>query len=379
MSKQAWKTLVTLSLALLAGTAQTEAPIPPSSSTTFILPAPTGTYGIGVVAHTIIDPRRREIFTPDTSDIRRFPVRVFYPAKKGACAPAAYFPPALAVVYTAELNVPAGFERNVRDYACPDAPIASGNTRFPVVLFSHGLGYTHFSYRAIIEDLVSHGNVVVAVDHTHGGRGVHFPDGEVVRRDNSLWFQGVDTKRNYMAAMEYPRFWAEDTRLVIDMLTSPSSPIQRRIKSRIDTDRMIYAGHSFGGITAVYTAMIDPRIRGAVNLDGLILDRYPRPVTTDAPLLVLNSKDRNELQTYMDRARVITVGRSNHMTFSDVVWLEERTGRPTSAQDMSGEEGIELTRKAIRLFLPCVFERNCRALDAHLAEIKGPIPPAPPQ
>ena len=345
---------------------------------TSILPAPTGSYGVGVVAHTVTDPRRREIFTADTSDIRRFPVRVYYPSAKAACAPGPYFPPALGEVYTAEFNLKPGFERSVRAHACADAPIISGSVRFPVILFSHGLGHTNFSYRSIIEDLVSHGNIVVAVDHTHGGRGIHFPDGEVVKRDNSRWFTGVDPERNRQASLEYPRFWAEDTRLVIDMLGAASSPIQRQIRGRADIDRMIYAGHSFGGITAVYAAMIDPRIKGAVNLDGLIAGRYPLPVTIDPPLLVLNSKDRNERPTYMSAARVLPVGRSNHMTFSDYVWLHEQVGAgPPPPSDMSGEQGIALTRLAIRLFLPCVFERNCGALDAQLAEIRGAIPSAP--
>ncbi len=356
---------VVLSVALTAQAVHAQALPPSSSSRTSILPAPTGSYGVGVVAHAVTDPRRREIFTLDTSDLRRFPVSVYYPIAKGACAPGPYFPAGLAEVYTAEFNLQPGFDRTVRAHACADAPIVSGSNRFPVILFSHGLGHTNLSYRAIIEDLVSHGNVVVAVDHTHGGRGVHFPDGEVVKRDNSRWFTGVDPERNRQAAMEYPRFWAEDTRLVIDMVGTASSPIQRQIRGRVDIDRIIYAGHSFGGITAVYAAMIDPRIKGAVNLDGLIVGRYPLPVTTDAPLLVLNSKDRNERQTYMSAARVVTVGRSNHMTFSDFGWLHEQVGGgPPPPVDMSGEQGIALTRKAIRLFLPCVFERNCRELDA---------------
>jgi pimeloyl-ACP methyl ester carboxylesterase len=357
---------------------QAQAPATSSSTRTSVLPAPTGSYGVGVVAHSVTDPRRREIFTPDTSDIRRFPVFVYYPVAKGACTPAAYFPPKLAEVYTAEFKYQAGFERIVRAHACPNAPIVSGSNRFPVIMFSHGLGHTNFSYRSIIEDLVSHGNVVVAVDHTHGGRGTYFPDGQVVLRDNSRWFTGVDPQRNFQASMEYPRFWAEDTRLTIDMLGNASSPIQRGIQGRIDTSRLIYAGHSFGGITAVYAAMIDARIKGAVNLDGLIAGRYPLPVTTDAPLLILNSKDRNERQTYMSAARVVTVGRSNHMTFSDFIWLHEGVGMgPPPPVDMSGEQGIALTRKAIRLFLPCVFEQKCQELDAQLAEIKGPVPPAP--
>ena len=355
-----------------AAAVHAQAPAGSSASQASILPAPTGSHGVGVVAHAISDPRRREIFTLDTSDIRRFPVFVYYPVAKGACAPGAYFPPRLAEVYTAEFNLRPGFDRTVRAHACPDAPIISGSNRFPVILFSHGLGHTNFSYRSIIEDLVSHGNVVVAVDHTHGGRAAHFPDGELVKRDNSRWFTGVDPDRYRQATLEYPRFWAEDTRLVIDMLGSASSPIQRQIRGRVDIDRIIYAGHSFGGITAVYAAMIDPRIKGAVNLDGLIAGRYPLPVTTDAPLLVLNSKDRNERPTYMSAARVLPVGRSNHMTFSDFIWLHEQVGGgPPPPADMSGEQGMALTRRAIRLFLPCVFERNCQELDAQLAEIKA--------
>jgi pimeloyl-ACP methyl ester carboxylesterase len=375
ISQPARKIVLTLFLvSLTTRAAQAQA----SSSRLSLLPAPTGIYGVGVVTHAASDPRRREIFTLDTSDIRRFPVFVYYPVAKGACAPGPYFPPNLAEVYTAEFNLQPGFDRVVRAHACADAPIISGSNRFPVILFSHGLGHTNFSYRSIIEDLVSHGNVVVAVDHTHGGRAVHFPDGEVVKRDNSRWFTGVDPERNRQAAMEYPRFWAEDTRLVIDMLGTSSSPIQRRVQGRLDIDRLIYVGHSFGGITAVYAAMIDPRIKGAVNLDGLIAGRYPLPVTTDVPLLVLNSKDRNERPTYISAARVLPVGRSNHMTFSDFIWLHEQVGAgPPPPVDMSGEQGIALTRRAIRLFLPCVFERSCQALDAQLAEIKVAIPPAP--
>ncbi|HYW31502.1 MAG TPA: alpha/beta fold hydrolase [Gemmatimonas sp.] len=358
-----------------AGVARSRSPAPSSASKTSVLPAPTGSYGVGVVAHTITDRRRREIFTLDTSDVRQFPVRIYYPVGKGTCAPAPYFPPALAEVYTAEFNLQPGFDRVVRAHACDDAPIVAGNNRFPIVLFSHGLGHTNFSYRAIIEELASHGNVVVAIDHTHGGRATHFPDGELVTRDNSRWFTGVDQQRYVQATLEYPRYWAEDARLVIDMLGLASSAIQHRIRGRVDTGRLIYAGHSFGGITAMYAAMIDPRIKGAVNLDGLIAGRYPLPVTTDVPLLVLNSKERNETQTYMRTARVVTVARTNHMTFSDFAWLHEQAGvGPPPPVDMSGEQGIALTRRAIRLFLPCVFERKCGELDAMVREMKGAPP-----
>ena len=80
-------------------------------------------------------------------------------------------------------------------------------------------------------------------------------------------------------------------------------------------------------------------------------------------------------RAYEMNARVITVGRSNHMTFSDFIWLHEEGGMgPPPPVDMSGEQGIALTRTALRLFLPCVFERSCQGLDAQMAQIRGPNP-----
>src|SRR5687767_7181952 len=82
-------------IAVQAAAAQAQAP----AAATAILPAPTGSFGVGFVTHAVTDPRRREIFTTDSSDVRRFLVAVYYPAAKGACAPAAYFPPKVAEVY----------------------------------------------------------------------------------------------------------------------------------------------------------------------------------------------------------------------------------------------------------------------------------------
>jgi predicted dienelactone hydrolase len=45
------------------------------------------------------------------------------------------------------------------------APIARGKQRFPLLLFSHGWGNPTFLYTAELQDIVSHGYVVAAVDH----------------------------------------------------------------------------------------------------------------------------------------------------------------------------------------------------------------------
>ena len=41
-------------------------------------------------------------------------------------------------------------------------------TKFPVVVFSHGLGTSFFTYSGICSDLASHGFVVAALEHKDG-------------------------------------------------------------------------------------------------------------------------------------------------------------------------------------------------------------------
>jgi hypothetical protein len=58
-----------------------------------------------------------------------------------------------------------------------DAPIAPCKQRFPLLLFSHGWGNPTFLYTAELEDIVSHGYIVVAVDHPYDTAYMLFPDG----------------------------------------------------------------------------------------------------------------------------------------------------------------------------------------------------------
>ena len=53
-----------------------------------------------------------------------------------------------------------------------------------VVLFSTGYGIERQLYTGLVEDLASHGYVVVAIDHPHDANIVSFPDGHAVSIGN---------------------------------------------------------------------------------------------------------------------------------------------------------------------------------------------------
>jgi pimeloyl-ACP methyl ester carboxylesterase len=345
------------------------------------LPAPTGPHGIGRIGFTVDDPVRREIFTPDPSDTRRFPVWVYYPSAAGGCAPHAYFPPELGAAYSASFGLRSGFEQSVLAHHCVGTRIAADKARYPVILFSHGLGNTHLSYLSIIEDLVSHGNIVIAADHTHGPSLTYFPDGSSVKRDSNRFGASGDPGYFQRAMIEHSRFWAEDMSRALERIVGGEvAQLPRTIRTRMDLDRVVYFGHSYGGLAAVHAARVDSRIKGAVNLDGLVMNRYAVPVTADVPLLVLNSEKRDETGTYMPAARVISVRGSHHSTFADLQWLSDHfaTQQPPQQPALTGLYSIQMTREVLRLFLGCVLERRCEALDDKLKQIRLVRPAASP-
>lgn len=347
------------------------------STPSVVLPAPSGPYGVGRLSVTVADPDRREIFTVDRTDFRRLPVTIFYPSTR-QCAATAYWPDALAQVYAAELSLQPDFGRRVLAHACPAAPVASGKGPFPLILFSHGLQHTHFSYVSLLEDLASRGHIVVAIDHSYGSRATYFPDGTLVRWDNSLWRRGEDKVRYGAVSGEYYRLWADDARRILDLIERRDrrGPFAK-IAGHYDPNRVAYIGHSYGGMAALYATHLDRRIRGGVNMDGVTVDRnrpdgVPRdrmlsPVGADAPLMVLNSAQYEERAAYAPDVRVVRVPGSNHMSFSDVVWLIERFGNvpvPDDPRRWGGAEGIAGTRRLLAGFLSCTFDRSCAALDA---------------
>jgi hypothetical protein len=82
---------------------------------------------------------------------------------------------------------PAILSGQIDSHALEGAPVASNGSRFPVLIFSHGLGSPVFHYTAFIEGLVSHGYVVASIEHTYEVNAIAFPDGRVIALSPISW------------------------------------------------------------------------------------------------------------------------------------------------------------------------------------------------
>ncbi|MGI5523659.1 alpha/beta hydrolase family protein [Micromonospora sp. CA-259024] len=126
------------------------------------------------------------------------------------------------------------------------APAASG--RFPVVMFSHGLGGRPDDYATLLTRWAAAGFVVAAPTFPHTSRGA---DGNVLDVLN----QPADVS------------YALDQVLALDGKAGDS------LRGRLDADRVAAAGHSAGGVTTIglFTASRDERLDAGVVFAGTAL------------------------------------------------------------------------------------------------------------
>jgi predicted dienelactone hydrolase len=195
-----------------------------------------------------------------------------------------------------------------------DEPPPSSHGPFPLVVFSHGSGGIRFQSWFLTEALASHGFVVVAPDHKgntalDGLFGTSDPN-DVVARNRPL-----------------------DVSLVIDVIS--------RFSDVVDGDRVAVVGHSFGGFTALASAVgwqdvpPDSRVDAIVPIAaaaGPFSDDQLRSI--DLPTLLLSGTsditvalDPNTTRTWglidVRGSRRIDIHKAGHSSFTNVCDLYE--------------------------------------------------------
>jgi hypothetical protein len=239
---------------------QPKLPAPVTDASTG-LPTPSGTYRIARRLYFWVDESRLETITTDAADKRRVFVQLWYPADGSKGRSAEYIP----VSVEPDEARSASFQ-SIKTHAVVDAAFAHARERFPLIIFSPGLGSDPFRYAAIIEELVSHGYVVAAINHPYDSGSALWPDGTTVKQDKK-WDGEVpkdwsaDERRKFFDQRRYG--WAADVSFVVDQIRKLD------IAKNMDLDRLGMLGHSFGGQAASIVCASDPRFKACANLDGL--------------------------------------------------------------------------------------------------------------
>jgi predicted dienelactone hydrolase len=207
-------------------------------------------------------------------------------------------------------------------------PVSPAEPQYPVVLYSHGDQLTRTDNTRRVENLVSFGFVVVAVDHWNCAVTV-FPDG---RRLNGL--QIPDSRPGDPLTMQVATNRAHDMHFMLEEIArwNDGDPL---LRGRLDLDHVGMFGMSFGGGTTTHACQDEALIKVGVTLDGGY-ESFPIP-TVDRPFLIVSGGDndafmkqfRDAFRNLFDRlnsnAYWVRIKDSIHCDFNDTVWFDAPT------------------------------------------------------
>ncbi|RZQ60155.1 alpha/beta hydrolase family protein [Amycolatopsis suaedae] len=310
---------------------------PAHAATRVALPRPTGPHGVGRAAVRVVDWSRTDPWDADVP-YRELMVSFWYPADGGG-EPARYLGPAATATVSGNLadwaQVPAGL--GTVDIRGRDGARLLPAKRRPVLLFSPGHLAPRELNTMLVEDLASHGYVVVTVDHTRE-TAVDFPGGRVVPR--TVPVPTVETVTEFNRSTIAAR--VADVRTVLDRLDwladgrgCGDGPLPAGLGRSLDLSRIGMFGHSGGGATTAEAMYHDDRIRaGAVVDSGLAYDLHGKvlpPVARhglDRPVLLYCSEQANpthladpSIASFWKHHRAwkrdLRVAGSHHISFAD--------------------------------------------------------------
>jgi predicted dienelactone hydrolase len=255
----------------------------------FTLPKPTGSHVVGIQYFHLIDESRTDPFLTGSIKKRELMVKVYYPAREDETKPfSRYFgnSPELIKSFAAFYNMPDfAFDHLnlVKTNSKKDLPLSDQQPAYPVVLFSHGAGTSMEVQTTQIEDLASHGYIVVAIDHTYVSAATVFPDRLVSHKEATTDFKMPEPAEIITQIM------AEDASFVIDTLIEMNDGTMDSIfAGRLELENIGAIGHSVGGAVAYNLVINDPRVKAAINLDGRVYI-LPKDSKDIAPFLMFAS------------------------------------------------------------------------------------------
>jgi predicted dienelactone hydrolase len=352
------------------------------------LPAPTGHYRAGTVRLHLVDPARIDPTSP-AHGLREIMVQLWYPAARTrGFPPAPYLTPLAAAHFLASHNIPPGITLP-RTTGHAGAPADRRDGPYPVVLYSPGGGTDGELDTGLVEDLVSHGYVVVTMDDTNESPEVEFPGGRLV---TGTFAPGTDAE-----ALLAQQIRAADASFVLDELAllnrggnpdAGHAPLPAGLAGSLDLSRAGMFGWSLGGAASAQAMHDDPRIKAAVNMDGTFWGPLAREGVRRPFLLLTGSEhtgqDDPTLASFLTASTGpklhLALASSQHATFSDGEELESEAAPALglTPDQVAADLGTIDPRTAVtdeRAYIRAFFDKYLRDRDNHLLD--GPSPRFP--
>ena len=250
------------------------------------LPKPSGKYTVGTKVYNWMDESRLEYFTDEPLDKRKIVVQIWYPLNKTEINVSKYLDnpekrikpisdqfeivnvsPKLISTLLADLK---NINTNSESNADIDSIVLS--QKYPLLLFSHGLGGMRMQNTIQIEELVSHGYVIIAPDHTYDANITIFNNGDIAEFKSAEYDESIEYTIEDFYSYRIPQIntRSSDLTFIINEIKKLKSTSNEQLWDIIDLDNIGIFGHSFGGGTGLVSLYNNNAIDACVALDGWI-------------------------------------------------------------------------------------------------------------
>ena len=264
-----------------------------SLATVATIPNPDGAYGIAYATTQLINDEMLDPYAPKEQH-RRIMLSAFYPTTEMQYCQQRrlrYMPSGTASIYN-QLYEDYGLQNGTFDtlemtFCGQNAASTRGkNPRYPVVLFSPGLGDSRLLYSSIGGALAARGFVVVTIDHPYDAAVVEYLDGSLVLGTN------ITTQNQVEAALKVR---TEDLVFVVGQLhnCTITQSLFSGLYGALNLREVFTAGHSLGGATAAAAMLEDRRIRGGIDLDGTFFGSVVQS-GLDRPFMIFAHEGKNQ-------------------------------------------------------------------------------------
>ena len=264
---------------------------------------PTGEYQVGTQVIHMVDNDRSAWYGQESSNPREIMVRVWYPAQPqegDLKAPYVYNEKLIGDMVSEGFGIPKYLMKNLRNINGNSWSEAHPvNEKFPVLIFSHGIGGLKTQNTTQMEEMASHGYVVFSCDHAYDAGVSIFPGDRIIFGKTNIPDNLTKEEKGNMrrAQLDYR---AADIQFLLDEMDRENF-LSVALKNSLDLEHIGVFGHSFGGGTSVVVASVDERIDACFGLDAWFLPIPSNVLNSDLnkPFIHLGQVSWKEKENYL--------------------------------------------------------------------------------
>lgn len=299
-------------------------------------PKPTGQYSVGSKLYHWTDNNLEDKY-------KAFNVEVFYPSSnpKDSNKKFLYQPEkidALKYIMSQQVSIPIFIWNRllsgIYTFTEPNAPVASAQSKFPVIIHLPGIGSDNL-YNVYLEELASYGYVIFAIEPPHDLLVTVFPGSKVIGIDPVLKKAADDVNRGEIYKYRYSAHvrWNGYINFALNKVRELNEDKNSMFYNKLDWGTIGLLGHSHGGAVVTDFCQKNKICKAGINMDGWT-KTYNTGKYFDAPFLLLLSEsggmpEMQELLENNNRAdfKKLVIPGAGHSAFSDHILIKPLAAR----------------------------------------------------